>query len=255
MIGGVKRALTAVLILSLGGAVASAGLVRADSEKDEKPVTTFAEQDAATLARGTCVGAALEKGELALPGSASLGTVQGPEIQGRHPFDRVCVSVNAETPPGSTVEVSARVRLDDGSESEWLGLGCVGSPSDGAKIPRSAPPLAGGAAVNVAIDTVEIKGGTRGRSVTVLLVMKRAASGETPRVRRVAVSAWPHGRRDPAEPAGAQHPAWGKVLEVGERSQCVEDPKISGKICSATSLSMVLAFHGFEKATADSTLR
>jgi hypothetical protein len=232
------------LILAVVASVAGA-----DTEKDGKPVTTFAEQDAAALARGTCVGAVLEKGELALPKDTSRGTVQGPAVAAIHPFDRVCVSVNAKTPHDATVEVSARVELDDGTETDWLGLGCVGNPGEG--LPRSSPSLAKEAPVGVAIDTLEVKGGKRGRAVTVLLALKSSSAGETPRVRRVAIAAWPHGERDPAEPAGAAHPAWGKVLEVGERSQCVEDPKISGRICSATSLSMVLAFHGFDRKTAE----
>ncbi|MEZ0229976.1 MAG: C39 family peptidase, partial [Planctomycetota bacterium] len=67
---------------------------------------------------------------------------------------------------------------------------------------------------------------------------------------RVVVAAWPKGKRD-SERAGVPHPAWGKVLEVVERSQRVEDPKIAGRICSATSLGMVLAFHGFDKKTTE----
>src|SRR5207237_576547 len=43
-------------------------------------------------------------------------------------------------------------------------------------------------------------------------------------------------------------PAWGRVLSVAERSQTIEE-KDPGSICSPTSLSMVLDFHGFKKTT------
>ncbi len=43
-------------------------------------------------------------------------------------------------------------------------------------------------------------------------------------------------------------PAWGKILSVPERSQNIEK-KDPGKICSPTSLSMVLEFDGFKKTT------
>ncbi len=224
--------------------VAVAALAWAEGpKKEESPVTTQVTQDAATLAEGALTGTVLEKRALALVQGSETGSIDGPPIAGRELFDRVCVSVNAETPGTSSVEVSVRVRLE-GGETGWLPLGVVANPDDAAKLPRSSADAPPGTA-KVAIDTVELSG-ANGKDVTARLVLHRSGKGESPRVRRVAIVAWPHGKHDPD---ARTHPAWGKVLDVVERSQRVEDPGISMKICSATSLGMVLAFHGFALET------
>ncbi|MBI3549188.1 MAG: peptidase C39 family protein [Elusimicrobia bacterium] len=68
------------------------------------------------------------------------------------------------------------------------------------------------------------------------------------KVTLVAVATWIQGDRDPV--SSERSPAWGVTLQVPQRSQGVEstDP---GKICSPTSLSMVLAFHGVSKPTGE----
>ncbi len=219
-------------------------------------MTTFAVQDAPALARGALKAARLEKSALVLAAGEDSGTVEGPSLEASAPFDRACVSVNAETPGDSRVEVAVKALAGDRA-TEWLPMGVVAAPDDAARLPRSAEKTpspaekpASGAAAKVEIDTVVLPEGN-GRALTVRLVLHRSRGGETPRVRRVALVAWPHGKRAGPEAGSEPHPAWGKVLEVVERSQRVEDPRISGRICSATSLGMVLAFHGFELATKD----
>ncbi|HZU96804.1 MAG TPA: C39 family peptidase [Planctomycetota bacterium] len=210
--------------------LAAALVARADDSKETR-VTTFVAEDTASLASGTL---------------GALPTLESRPIQAVAPFDRVCVSVNATVPGDARVEVAAKVGLESGA-TEWLALGTVANPDDGAKVPCSVSSK-DGSGVKVAIDTIELEQ-AKGRTVTVRLVLHRSSRNELPHVRRIAVAAWPHGKLD-AEPA-SRHPAWGKVLEVVERSQRVEDPKISGRICSATSLGMVLVFHGFKKETAE----
>jgi hypothetical protein len=229
--------------------ISCAALAWADGpEKEERPVTahgattTSVTQDATTLSRGALATTVLEKDAVALVQGSEIGSIDGPPVAGGELFDRVCASVNAETPGTSSVEVSVRVRFE-GGESAWLPLGVVAAPDDAAKLPRSCNAPPGDA--KVAIDTVELPR-ANGKEVTARLVLRRGKGGESPRVHRVAVVAWPHGKRDPDAKA---HPVWGKVLEVVERSQRVEDPAISMRICSATSLGMVLAFHGFALET------
>jgi hypothetical protein len=65
-------------------------------------------------------------------------------------------------------------------------------------------------------------------------------------VTRVSVAHWRDGERRPF--AAVRSPAWGRVLDVPQRSQVVEE-KDPGRICSPTSLSMVLEFHGVKKPT------
>ncbi len=62
----------------------------------------------------------------------------------------------------------------------------------------------------------------------------------------VAVTTWTKGEKRPF--SEKRSIAWGKVLDVPRRSQVVE-AKDPGSICSPTSLSMVLEFHGVRKTT------
>lgn len=66
------------------------------------------------------------------------------------------------------------------------------------------------------------------------------------RVTLVAVTFWMN--KDKGAYSETRSPAWGKVLTVGQRSQGIEE-KDPGSICSPTSLSMALEFHGFKKTT------
>lgn len=239
-----RRAVFLVLAVALGA--------RCEDNK-EKSVTTFVVQDAATLARGRLDDVMLRGDVLVHSGDGELtakrSTVVGPSVEANVPFDRACVSVNADTPDDSSVEVFARVDLAGDARTEWLPLGVIARPVEERKVPRSAEPFTTHSA-KVDVDTIVLPH-AKGRALSVRLVLGRSTTkGESPRVRRVVVVAWPRGKRDP-EPEGAKHPAWGKTLDVVERSQRVEDPKIAGRICSATSLGMVLAFHGFTKETVE----
>jgi hypothetical protein len=230
--------------------------VRAQSGESATPVVeTRVAEDAAHLASGKREGTALEEGALVLAAGIDRGSVETDDFPASEPFDRLCASWNAETKDTSTVEVLSRVVLDDGTRTDWLSLGVSGRPDESARVSRSVRGPTEGP-VRVAIDTLEVAAGSqrtpRGRAFALKLVLARASGGASPRVRRLCAVAWPRGRRDP-EPAdtAAVSSAWGKVLAVPERSQRVEDRAIEGRICSPTSLSMVLAFHGVDRPTSE----
>ncbi|MBI3269323.1 MAG: C39 family peptidase [Planctomycetes bacterium] len=83
-------------------------------------------------------------------------------------------------------------------------------------------------------------------SVWVTLTSDGAA---TPVLHSLTLSTWVARKHAPF--AVHPSPAWGRVLAVPERSQCVEDPAIAGSICSPTSLAMVLEFWGVSLPTAE----
>ena len=151
-------------------------------------------------------------------------------------FNEAVISWNARVPAKGKLRVALRVRVD----GEWLPWAAMGA-SDGGRL-KSIPYKAGGP-VKIAVDTLVLKGGKKADAFQYRLKM----SGGT-RVTLVAVA---HYIAKEKKKIDCRHGAWGKVLKVPERSQMVEDAKIAGDICSPTSVSMVLEFHGIDRKTAD----
>lgn len=147
-------------------------------------------------------------------GAATSALTSSPALV--DPFDRAVVSWNADGPV--LVELEAA--------GSWHVLGRWGPA------PRSQPgdPL-------VDVDTLKLPAPASSFRWRVT-----PEPGTT--VRLVAVTRWLDGAR--IADAAARSPAWGVTLNVPQRSQGAEsvDP---ARICSPTSLSMVLAFHGTVK--------
>lgn len=135
------------------------------------------------------------------------------------PFDRAVLSWNASGPASFEIEVGGN----------WHLVGKGGEAPEGVK---------SGA---VDVDTLVLKEPARAFRF-------RATPEKGAAVTLVAVAHWKNGERRPF--AAVKSAAWGKLLEVPERSQVVEK-KDPGEICSPTSLSMVLEFHGVKKETAE----
>lgn len=165
-------------------------------------------------------------------------------LPGGAPFDRVVPSLNAAPlPPGATVSVRLRA-LVGAAWTPWAPLGVYGGREG---LPRSEvgpdPTV-----IEVQTDTVCLP--RAATQVGVRLELARGQGGASPVVRRVAVVAWLQGGADQPAAAG---PGRGAAceLEVPERSQAVEEPAIASRICSPTSLSMVLARWGHALPTAE----
>ncbi len=166
-------------------------------------------------------------------------------------FDRAVLSWNGE----GNWRLEMRLQLakepgtGGGSLTPYFPLGVIegdrqrsATRSERARVSPDA--VNGAAPVAVSIDTLSLK---NGRTAT---GFQLRALGQG-RLRSLAVA---HYRRDdrrftdqPAVPG-----AWGTVLPVPERSQRdIEDKGIASLVCSPTSMSMMLEFHGSRYRTID----
>jgi hypothetical protein len=135
------------------------------------------------------------------------------------PFDRAVLSWNATGAAEFEIEL----------EGKWHRVGKGGDAPEGVK------------SETVDVDTVVLKEPVRAFRF-------RATPEKGAVVTLVAVTHWKSGERRPF--AAVRSAAWGKLLDVPQRSQFVEK-KDPGEICSPTSLSMVLEFHGVKRETAE----
>jgi hypothetical protein len=147
-------------------------------------------------------------------------------------FDWLVPSWDIAVPDGSSVEVEAEVRVK-GGWSEWYSFGTW---KEG---PASAAKSADGLG-RVEVDTLllyEAADGLRFR-----LRLAPGAGGGLPVLRSLS---WVARDRFAQAPAEQSPPSWPELsIAVPARSQMAEDPGIASRICSPTSLSMVLAALG-----------
>ncbi|MBY0112478.1 MAG: C39 family peptidase [Phycisphaerales bacterium] len=241
----------------------------------ESPIELHPEPAAAPLKQGSAV--------------EHLGdTIAAPEI---NPFMEALLSWNVDVPPGAGVRFEVRVglrdRSADGSEaltyswSDWLFLGEWGDlpprlpirtefefASTGGK-----PRARGGIEVDALVSDQPLDA-IQWRAVAVrgLPIAPAHDPGATTRpivIRRVAICTTasldktpqhvplaprtPPGRISSAESlARAVH---GYAIDVPFRSQRTPDPLLSGRLCSPTSVSMVLASHGVSRPVFDVSSR
>lgn len=182
-------------------------------------------------------GTRARAGALTLAPGAARGAFEATLPAGD--LDRIVLTLNPVAPWAADARARARVRARvDAAWTPWAPLGVYGGAPD---LPRSevGPDPA---AIEVQVDVVRLP--RPADRVEVRLELEGDAA-----VRRLAVLTWRHGA--PAPATAERHAAWGREVDVPERSQAVEDPSISGRICSPTSLSMVLARWGRALPTAD----
>ncbi len=195
-------------------------------------------------------GTAVEGGALVLAPGAKTGVLVA-RLALTTQVDRLVASLNPDPfPQGARARLRVRVRPVGGAFGPWAPLGVYGSGGD---LPRSEVGT-DAAQVEVQVDTLVLP--TPADAIEVRLELDRGlASG--PRLRRLALLGWLDKDRakTPDLALDGPHPAWGRDLDVPQRSQRAEDPAIAGRICSPTSLGMVLAFHGHDLSTAEVAAR
>ncbi len=159
-------------------------------------------------------------------------------------FKELVGSWNALTPGDSSVELQFQVRKDD-QWSIWLSLGRWGTGSTRASVRGQTDPIA-----TMAIDTVRVLGPSHitADAFRYRLLLRASSEGDaTPTVSLVSV-VLTQAEVEAAAPTPISG-TWERELEVPARSQMVEPPRIANRICSPTSLGMVMAFYGVDLTT------
>jgi hypothetical protein len=182
------------------------------------------------------------------------GLAVGPAQATSGPFEEMIASWNAETPPGTWIEVRLRARVGGavGRWTRWYNLGAWSSDSG----PERRQSVKGQRDEDgrVSTDTVMLAAPAGAHQVALLLHTNDGGRGQTnaaqhggigqagalsPAISLVTVLAStpsPTARTVPAS-----HAAWGTTLDVPERSQMVY-PNGGPVWCSPTSISMVMAY-------------
>lgn len=189
---------------------------------------------ASTFDGWTLRNAEVKDGALTLlPGGLREGYAFGPLRETAAPFTELIASWNAETPPGTWIEVRARARIGE-RWTDWYNLGSWSSATADRRRSVQGQQDDDG---RVLTDTLRLK--SAASAYELALTLRSDDPAASPAVSLAAVLAStpsPTARDVPSNRA-----AWGTTLSVPERSQMVY-PNGGPVWCSPTSISMVMAY-------------
>lgn len=177
-----------------------------------------------------------------------FGTVRSPEIHVAQPIDHVIASWNAETPPGTFIQIHVRARVSggptDGTWTRWYSLPIWAA--DFSTIKRHSVDGSSDASGAIDTDTFRLKGGLVASAYQIELTLFSQSTAKTPSVRLVAAVASKDMSKYPTQVPDSS--VWGTDLSVPGRSQGLPEYKDQGYggggevWCSPTSTSMVMAY-------------
>jgi uncharacterized protein YvpB len=222
-----------VVLLSAGG---SSVLLRAALARTPGEGTTVLLRQGIRewLAEGWLNSCVERAGALAPDGHD--GTYTSAPLELDPPQERLVLSWQALAPDGTWLDFELRAR--PAGRFEWSAWVPVGRWGPGTRAASGGRRAAGPAILDV--DTLIAADGSLFAEAQYRVRM-HGAGADLPRLFSVALLAFTPG----VPPLFRVHsPAWGRVLEVPERSQLAEDPALAREICSPTSLAMVLAYFG-----------
>lgn len=195
---------------------------------------------AAPFARGLLELAPGPDGALPASGAVTLAALPAPA------FDSLVASWNAETPPGTSVEVWAQIHAFN-EWSEWFPFG-VWDADGGASAEKET------ATAWMDFDTLKLKAGDqKARAFRLRAVLRRGRARTGPVLQALAAATADHTGPLPPEPDFSPGP-WVRELEVPPRSQMTEQAEFARDICSPTALSMALAYWGRPVAVGDAAV-
>ena len=180
-----------------------------------------------------------------------FGEVTSPLTSAGFAVTRAVPSWDADTPPGSWIELSLRARLAGGRLTRWYNAGVWAA--DGSTVARHSVKDQDDGDAALATDTLVIPPGkpaAEALQVKVRLMSARPGAVPSLRLAAVALSSTPQER--PATPAG--DPArWGKVLDVTACSQSYPDGGEGW--CSPTSTSMIVGYWAHDAGPCEARVR
>ena len=184
-------------------------------------------------------------------GRYTFGEVTSPLTPAGFGITRAVPSWDADTPPGSWIEVSLRARLPDGRLTKWYSAGVWAA--DGTTVARHSVNDQGDGDATVATDTLVVPDGKPAAAalqVKVRFMTARPDAVPSLRLAAVAVSTAP-----PRQPvASAGDPArWGKILDVPACTQSYPDGGEGW--CSPTSISMVVGYWAHDAGPCEPRVR
>ena len=157
-------------------------------------------------------------------------------------FNRLVPSWNALTPEGTHITIDVQFRVKD-QWSDWLSLG-----EWGIKYERKSATGSKNALGSVDIDTVMVSGDNLADAVKIKIGFFGDGKN-TPVLQQLTATSY--ATSITPETALTVSGTWERELDLPRHSQVIEDPEVAGRICSPTSLAMVLGYYGIDKTTKD----
>lgn len=182
------------------------------------------------------------------PSTDGLAEYTSPPIDAPFAFNEALLSWNIDVPAAAGVRIDMRVATAVGDWSPWLYMGRWGDAAVPGDRAQSFP---GG---KVDIDYFISPGPAQWTRLQYRLQAVRTAPGSNIGLRRVAMTLSDTANKaTPTMPEAQPAPAPAKPGRLGVpfRSQKTDDDRLSGRLCSPTSLSMVLAHRGVDLPVGD----
>ena len=184
-------------------------------------------------------------------GAYLFGEVTSPLTPAGFGITRAVPSWDADTPPGSWIEMSVRASLPGGRLTKWYTAGVWAA--DGSTVARHSVKGQGDGDANMSTDTLVVPDGkpaAEALQVKVRLMTARPDAVPSLKLAAVAVSTAPP--KNVAAPPG--DPArWGKVLDVPTCTQSYPDGGEGW--CSPTSMSMIVGYWAHDSGPCEPRVR
>ncbi|HVW33686.1 MAG TPA: peptidase C39 family protein [Acidimicrobiia bacterium] len=171
-------------------------------------------------------------------GAYVWGEATSPMTEAGFGVTRAVPSWNADTPPGSWIEVSLRARLAGGRLTKWYSAGVWAA--DGSTVARHSVDGQKDSDADLATDTLVIPDGSpaaEALQVRVRFMSARTGAGPSLRLAAVALSTAPP---RPAPVIAGDPARWNRTLDVPACTQSYPDGGEGW--CSPTSTSMIVGY-------------